>query len=68
MLDMSPKAIEARLRRVSELRTLCLALARAGDKAGLNRRSQNLPHVVKEAAAPYGEDSIGKLQRGDAGT
>lgn len=29
-VDMSPRAVTARLRRVSELRDLCLALAKAG--------------------------------------
>jgi hypothetical protein len=35
--DMSPKAITARLRRVSQLRRLCLSLRKAGQVANASR-------------------------------
>lgn len=34
-VDMSPKAVTARLQRLSQLRNLCLSLAAAGRRAGL---------------------------------
>ena len=34
-VDMSPKAVTARLQRLSQLRNLCLSLAAAGQRAGL---------------------------------
>lgn len=37
--DLSPKAVTARLKRVSQLRALCLSLAEAGRRAGLHDRS-----------------------------
>ena len=37
--DMSPEAVTARLKRVSQLRALCLSLAEAGRRAGLHDRS-----------------------------
>ncbi len=37
--DMSPKAVTARLKRMSQLRALCLSLAEAGRRAGLHDRS-----------------------------
>ena len=36
--DLSSKAVTARLKRVSQLRALCLSLAEAGRRAGLHRR------------------------------
>lgn len=36
--DMSAKAVTARLKRVSQLRALCLSLAEAGRRAGLHDR------------------------------
>ena len=36
--DMSPKAVTVRLKRVSQLRGLCLSLAEAGRRAGLHSR------------------------------
>ena len=36
-LDMSPAGIARRLEKVEALRRLCLALARAGERAGLGR-------------------------------
>jgi hypothetical protein len=38
-VDMSSKAIEARLRRVSQLRRLCLSLAKAGAEAEQVRKA-----------------------------
>ena len=36
--DLSSKAVTARLKRVSQLRALCLSLAEAGRRAGLHSR------------------------------
>jgi hypothetical protein len=37
-VDMSSRAIDARLRRVSQLRRLCLSLAKAGAEAEQERK------------------------------
>lgn len=40
-IDMSSDGIDLRLRRLSELRELCLSLKLAGKKAGLNSKEKN---------------------------
>ncbi|MDE0221450.1 MAG: hypothetical protein OXJ90_19430 [Spirochaetaceae bacterium] len=37
--DLSSSAVTARLKRMSQLRALCLSLAEAGRRAGLHERS-----------------------------
>ena len=37
--DLSSNAVTARLKRVSQLRALCLSLAEAGRRAGLHEQS-----------------------------
>jgi hypothetical protein len=51
-VDMSPEAIDARLRRVSQLRRLCLSLARAGAEAGQAKRPID-PSRAREQHGPY---------------
>jgi len=44
-VEMSPAAIDARLRQTSQLRRLCLSLADAGRRAALDQ--------IREAASEY---------------
>ena len=50
--DMSPKAVTARLKRVSQLRALCLSLAEAGRRAGLHSRPTRCITTSAPKAAP----------------
>jgi len=46
--DMSPKAVSARLKRVSELRRLCLALGRATPAKPVSaRRTATVPEQTR---------------------
>jgi hypothetical protein len=44
-IDMSPAAVDARLRKASQLRRLCLSLGDAGRRAGID--------TVREPTVPY---------------
>ncbi len=49
--DLSSKAVTARLKRVSQLRALCLSLAEVGRRAGLhNRPTRNITTSAPKAA------------------
>ncbi len=50
--DMSAKAVTARLKRMSQLRALCLSLAEAGRRAGLHDRSTRCITTSAPKAAP----------------
>jgi hypothetical protein len=53
VIDMSPAAIDQRLRLASELRRLCLSLGEAGRAAGLH-------DVIRDAPEPRDEDTAQK--------
>lgn len=52
-IDMSPMAVTLRLRQVSELRNLCLALAGPRLKWDWHRTPAEVSGVVKEEMAHY---------------
>lgn len=60
-VDMSPQAVTARLRRVSQLRDLCLSLARAkavdepGSHGARTPSPETLPARTPRAEAPETE-------------
>ena len=56
-VDMSPKAVTVRLRRLSQLRDLCLSLGAAGRRAGLAAAEGELP------AAPERDDQAATPRR-----
>ena len=58
-IDMSPKAIDIRLRRVNELRELCLALGK------LKRIGDETSKIVAESKRDYQEESEEARQRID---
>ncbi len=64
--DMSPKAISARLKRVSELRRVCLALGRAKTAKPVSVRRAGSVH---DGAQPYRskkalpEDEVSRKKR-----
>jgi hypothetical protein len=48
--DMSPAAVTLRIRRVSQLRDLCLRLGKAGDEA--RRKGQLKPSTSRAETGP----------------
>jgi hypothetical protein len=58
-VDMSPRAVTTRLRRVSQLRRLCLSLGRAGARAARAAAHEAAPATGAEpgpaVAGPAGE-------------
>ncbi len=60
-VDMSPEAVTARLRRVEELRRLCLSLGEAGEKAGLHGGGAGTP--AREGKRPDGPPEAKKDAR-----
>ena len=50
--DLSSRAVTARLKRVSQLRALCLSLAEAGRRAGLHSRPTRCITTTAPKAAP----------------
>ena len=60
-VDLSPKAVTARLKRMSQLRTLCLSLAAAGRRAGLHDRpAAHLDRPAGPARLRGRDDSSGE--------
>lgn len=66
--DMSPKAISARLKRVSELRRVCLALGRAKPAKPISTSNaktvREKPRAYPSPKAVLEIDGIGKVKRG----
>jgi len=53
-VDMSSKAIDARLRQVEQLRRLCLSLGRAGERARATGQASRNP---EQAGRDQGADT-----------
>jgi hypothetical protein len=50
-IDMSPAAVTLRIRRVSQLRNLCLRLAKAGAEARKNGQLEDVTPSTSKASA-----------------